>query len=64
MAELLSDHLAGLIDNLTNFSNAVDSGKRQNLFNALRAAQREALDNGITLVAGATSAHKIGRAHL
>ena len=61
MAELLSDHLAGLIDNLTNFSNAVDSGKRQNLFNALRAAQREALDKGITLVAGATSADIAGQ---
>jgi Calcineurin-like phosphoesterase len=54
MAELLSDHLAGLIDNLTNLRNTVDSDKRQNLFNALRAAQQEAFDRRVILPADAS----------
>jgi calcineurin-like phosphoesterase family protein len=56
MAELLSDHLAGLIDNLSNFRNTVDSDKRQNLFNALRAAQQEASTKGVVMPENASPA--------
>jgi len=64
MAAFLSDHLSNVISQLTTFRNTVDSDKRRNLLTALRQAQQEAKEKGITIAADASPevvAAKIGQ---
>src|SRR5277367_6381126 len=49
MPASLSDHLSNVISQLTTFRNTVDSDKRRNLLNALRQAEQEARDKGVTI---------------
>jgi Calcineurin-like phosphoesterase len=64
MAAFLSDHLSNVISQLTTFRNTVDSDKRRNLLTALRQAQQEAKEKGITIAPDASPevvAAKIGQ---
>jgi hypothetical protein len=54
MAGSLSDHLSNVISSLTLLRNTVDSDKRRNLLTALRQAQQEASEKGVTIAAGAS----------
>ncbi len=56
MAAFLSDHLASVISQLSAFRNTVDSDKRRNLLTALRQAQQEAQDKGVTISPSASPA--------
>jgi hypothetical protein len=56
MAAFLSDHLSNVISQLTTFRNTVDSDKRRNLLTALRQAEQEAKEKGITISASASPA--------